>query len=727
MKKEILCTLGPASMSSRMIARLEDMGVHLFRINLSHTQVEKVDETIRFIQARTSVPICIDSEGAQIRTATFVQGKIDLPDHAVVRLVQELVAGDEEQFNLHPIDIIREFEVGDFLSIDFNAVLGQVIAREGDDVLVRIVNGGTVGSNKAITLDREIDMPPLTPKDEAAMRIGLRLGIRHFALSFANRGSDVDQLRTLVGPEAVIISKIECRGGLKNLRDIARKSDAILIDRGDLSRQIPIERIPDFQKKIIRQVKALGKKIYVATNFLESMLEAPIPTRAEVNDIYNTFVDGADGLVLAAETAIGRFPLESAQILVRVIGEFERISQGDDFGDVDHIDPISLLIEPHGGKLVHREAVAPEAEEMARLLHLMPGHAALLDCEQIALGTYSPLTGFMDERTLESVLADCRLPDGGPAWTLPIVLTVDKAALGQVGAGDRIVLADGDGVAHALLDVSQVYSPDLPRLCSALFGARSSDHPGGRRILEGRPQFVAGEITLLRRVRSPFRHFSLSPAQARLLFTHKGWSRVVGFHACDPAYQLHRYIQQQALERSFGDGLFINSATCPGREGEFLPEPIIKSYLLMLTSGAYPKGQVVLGGISTISRDRTPRETVFSAICMKNMGCSHFVIDDTLAAEGKGYSLRACQDLFESLGNIGITPIFFDRIGFDPALGEYCGRDQIGAIDPFTSDQVRESLRSGCRLPNWFVDDRVQEMLLSRIAAGEPVFYEARR
>ncbi len=714
MNKQILCTLGPASMSSRVITRLENLGVSLFRINLSHTPLDKVEDSIRFIQERTSVPICIDSEGAQIRTTTFAQGKVELPDHAIVRLTENPVIGDEKRFNLHPIQIIREFEIGDFLSIDFNAVLGQVIGREGRDVVIRIVNGGVVGSNKAITLDRDIEMSPLTAKDDAAVRIGVRLGIRHFALSFANRGSDVDQLRALVGSNSTIISKIECRAGLKNLDDIVRKSDAILIDRGDLSRQIPIERIPDYQKKIIRRSKALGRKVYVATNFLESMLEAPVPTRAEINDIYNTFIDGADGLVLAAETAIGKFPLESAKVLVRVIAEFEKVSSSDEFGNIDHLDPVSLLVEPHGGTLIHRKIGPIDAQEIGYLPQLKVGQATLLDCEQIATGAYSPLTGFMDAEALESVLAHNRLPSG-LAWTLPIVLPVAGEAAATFGRGDRIVLSDVDGTAHSVLEVEQIYAPDLARLCRVLFGTDSSKHPDARKILSGGDRFVAGNISLLKGVHLPFQHFCFTPAQARLLFAHKGWSRVVGFQARNPAFNTHRHVQRKALELSFGDGLFINSTIVPARDGEFLPDPIISSYLLMLASAAYPKGQVVLGGISAQTRHDTPREVVFSAICMKNMGCSHFVVD---------HQVEASQALFATLGDIGIAPIFFDSIGYNPGSGEYCTFKELGAVESLSDDQVRRFLRDNQRLPTWFADDCVQDMLLSRLAAGEPVFSE---
>jgi pyruvate kinase len=150
------------------------------------------------------------------------------------------------------------------------------------------------------------------------------MGVEHFALSFANRPEDVQEMRELIGPAATLISKIESRSGIANLEGIALLSDAILIDRGDLSRQVPLEQIPAQQKDIIGRVKAIGRPVFVATNLLESMVHSPVPTLAEINDIYNTLDDGADGLVLAAETAVGKFPVGCVVMVRRVIAEFER-------------------------------------------------------------------------------------------------------------------------------------------------------------------------------------------------------------------------------------------------------------------------------------------------------------------------------------------------------------------------------------------------------------------
>jgi pyruvate kinase len=236
MKKiEIFCTLGPSSLNERVVTRLEALGVDLFRLNLSHIRADEVGEMVEWLHARTRVPVCLDSEGAQIRTGHLVDSQVTLHQNSSVKVPYHPVPGDAHSFNLYPEGVIGAFEVGDYLSIDAS-VLVQVVGKADDGVVMRVLIGGRIGRNKAATLDRDIEMPPLTAKDVEAMRIGRELGIRHVALSFAHRPSDVDEIRALARPDAFVISKIECLSGLTHLEAIARRSDAVLIDRGDLSR-----------------------------------------------------------------------------------------------------------------------------------------------------------------------------------------------------------------------------------------------------------------------------------------------------------------------------------------------------------------------------------------------------------------------------------------------------------------------------------------------------------
>lgn len=176
---------------------------------------------IDFIRSRSAVPICLDTEGAQIRTGDMLNGEIAVRENSIVHAHTLRVPGDAFNFNLYPDDVIDKLEVGDFISIDFNSVLVQVISRDDAKVAMRVLHGGVIGQNKAVTVERDIALDTLTAKDIAALEYGRSVGIHHVALSFANRGSDVDQVRALVGDDTFLISKIECRNGLINLDEIS--------------------------------------------------------------------------------------------------------------------------------------------------------------------------------------------------------------------------------------------------------------------------------------------------------------------------------------------------------------------------------------------------------------------------------------------------------------------------------------------------------------------------
>ncbi len=720
---EILCTLGPASLNQRTIQRLEQSGTTLFRINLSHAKLDDLPRIVDTIRDATQIPICLDSEGAQIRTGEFVDGSINLRDNTVVRVHFRRVPADDKNLNFYPLEIAKLLKLGDFVSIDFNSALAQVIGRENDCVLMRVLQGGLVGQNKAITVERDIPMPPLTDKDEAALSLGRKMGLTHFALSFANRGEDVQYMRRIVGQDAFVFSKIESRSGLDNLEEIARGSDALLIDRGDLSRQVPIEMLPQTQKRIIQRAKAAGRLVYVATNLLESMVSLPNPTRAEVNDIYNTLADGADGLVLAAETAIGKYPIQCASMVSKIIHVFQREVIDNQEGDQFYpLDAVSLLVEPHGGRLVHREATPSDLNEISRLPHLAISEREIMDCEQFAYGTYSPLTGFMDREALESTLDTNRLP-GGEVWTLPILLQVNADDVTGFASGDRIALTNEQGTVHALLDISDIYRYDLESLASQMYGTTGRRHPGVAQLMKRDNSFLGGDVTLVEPLESSIRHYLLTPAQSRFIFTRLGWSQVVGFHSRNPVHRGHEFIQLEALERTGVDGIYINPVTGPKKRGDFLAEPILLSYQTLLEFGCYPQGKVVLGSFFTYSRYAGPREAVFTALCRKNMGCSHFIIGRDHTGVGDFYSQNANRELFDSLGDVGIQPVFFDTVGYNHETNRY-EVDQGQSLNMISGTKVRETLRANKHLPDWFMRDLVQEMLLAERKSGKPLFYE---
>ena len=302
---KILCTLGPASLRPDVIQALEQHGVDLFRVNLSHTPLEQVEPTIRLLQRETSVPVCLDTEGAQVRCGRMV-ADVMLRSGDPVYLTADDVLGTADVIALRPASVFISLVEGDLVSIDFDGALLRITRSMDTSADAVVVEVGQVKSNRAVTIQPSPALPPFTEKDLAAIAIGVRYGLRYFALSFTSSSDDVEQLRGMVAPGSYLIAKIESRAGVRNMDGIMRAADAVLIDRGDLSREVPIEHVPIYQKHIIRRANTWNKPVFVATNLLESMIRNRRPTVAEANDIMNTLLDGAHGLVLAAERSTTR-------------------------------------------------------------------------------------------------------------------------------------------------------------------------------------------------------------------------------------------------------------------------------------------------------------------------------------------------------------------------------------------------------------------------------------
>jgi pyruvate kinase len=724
---EILCTIGPASLNDYTLTRLAELGAKLFRINLSHTKLQDLPAVIRFIQRTTSVPICLDTEGAQIRTGDLLKSDVFLPENALIRVYGHslrTVPHDSLAINFYPQDFLEKIEVGDFLSIDFNSVLAQVVHKDPQGLTLRIITEGRVGKNKAVSiLNRTIVLPPLTEKDRRALSLGARMGIRYVALSFASRGTDIDELLSLSSKGAFVISKIESLVGLSHLEEIAAKSNALLIDRGDLSREIPIEVIPQVQKYIIQQGKKAGVKVYVATNLLESMVKSPTPTRAEVNDIFTTLMDGADGLVLAAETAIGAYPVHCAMMVSKMIGQFHGFAKDFSLKNLKKSDSF-LLVEPHGGTLVDRINENLDPLEAKKCTRLDVDQTALLNAEQIAIGTFSPLEGFMTKKEVDSVLRTYRLPNG-VVWPLPIVLPVPKGVHAGLKRGEIVSLAlAGTDDIYALLHIEDIYIYDLDKMAALAFGTNDPKHPGVQLLNKGGAYFLGGPIELLKRLPSPYKIYELTPREVRLIFENKNWSKVVGFHTRNVIHRAHEFIQMQALEKYHCDGLFVHPIVGPKKKEDYDAGIILESYQWMLEH-CYPKGKVLLAAFQNYSRYSGPREAIFTALCRKNFGCSHFIVGRDHTGVENYYRPDDAQRLFERLGkDLGLVPIFFKEQHYCEICESYVETCKHGSrhILKISGTEGRRILTSGKTPPAWFMRPAISKLILNKLKAGKEVF-----
>lgn len=331
--KKLLVTLGPTSLKPEVITEMTRWNPYVFRLNMSHVTLEQLPQHIKLIKNATDVPVCIDSEGAQIRTHQVRDGAIVLDEGAIVEFLSEPVAGTAAAFALTPFGVAGQLREDDIVRLDWHGVAVRIVKVDADKAIGKVEKGGGVASCKAVDVNRHIEMPAITEKDREAIRIGRKHGVKHYALSFANTPEDVREFRRLLGTDGVVISKLESENALRNRAEILCETDEALIDRGDLSRAFQIEKIPFLQMRMIATARALDTPIYVATNLLESMILNGAPTRAETNDIVSSILMGANGLVLAAESAVGRHPAQcvaTVRTLMRFCAKWTANSTIDD-------------------------------------------------------------------------------------------------------------------------------------------------------------------------------------------------------------------------------------------------------------------------------------------------------------------------------------------------------------------------------------------------------------
>ena len=313
---KIICTLGPSSLNKKFL-KFSNKKINLLRLNMSHLNLKNLEQSIRFIRKYSKIPICIDTEGAQIRTKIKREKFFELNQKVKISIKKGSI-------NLYPESIYKQIRVNDILNIGFSNLRLKVLKIK-NHIICKVLSSGKLENNKGVHLEnRKIKLEYLTKKDFDAIDIGKKYNINNYALSFTNSAEDINKFNKLLKNKNKIF-KIETSQAIKNFKSIIKKGSYFLIDRGDLSKDVKVENIPIVQRKLFKfKKKSINKKMYVATNLLESMLENSYPTRGETNDIYNSLEMGADGLVLAAETAIGKHPQDSVLFLSKMIKVFKK-------------------------------------------------------------------------------------------------------------------------------------------------------------------------------------------------------------------------------------------------------------------------------------------------------------------------------------------------------------------------------------------------------------------
>ena len=328
-KVKILATLGPAIRDAAHIRQLVEAGVNLFRLNFSHG--EHADHAQRYqwvreVERELNQPIGIlmDLQGPKLRVGRIKGGKVQLVNGQSLRLDLDATPGDASRVNLPHPEIIEALQPGMSLLLDDGRLRLKVTGKQADAVDTCVIAGGELSDRKGVNVPEAVlQLSPLTEKDRRDLAFGLQLGVDWVALSFVQRPEDIVEARELIQGKAFLMAKIEKPSAVQHLEEIARLCDAIMVARGDLGVEVPAENVPRIQKDIVRTCRQLGRPVVVATQMLESMRFSPAPTRAEVTDVANAVAEGADAVMLSAETASGDYPLETVQMMSKIIRQVE--------------------------------------------------------------------------------------------------------------------------------------------------------------------------------------------------------------------------------------------------------------------------------------------------------------------------------------------------------------------------------------------------------------------
>ncbi len=343
---KIVATLGPASRERATIEALFRAGADVFRLNFSHGAHEdhrERAELIRSIERELGRPIGIlmDLQGPKLRIGTFADGPITLVPDAPFRLdLQKEIPGDATRVALPHPEIFAALTEGTDLLLDDGRIRLRVERFSASHAETRVVTGGKLSERKGVNVPGVmLPISALTEKDRRDLAFGLELGVDWVALSFVQRAEDIEEIKAIVQGRAGIVAKLEKPAAIGHLEAIVAATDAVMVARGDLGVELPAEHVPSIQKRIVRSCRRHGKPVIVATQMLESMISAPVPTRAEASDVATAIYDGADAVMLSAESAAGQYPIEAVQMMERIITQTESDPHYREVTDAAHTPP----------------------------------------------------------------------------------------------------------------------------------------------------------------------------------------------------------------------------------------------------------------------------------------------------------------------------------------------------------------------------------------------------
>ncbi|MGH7975501.1 MAG: pyruvate kinase [Limisphaerales bacterium] len=462
-RTKIVSTLGPATDSAEMIGKLIDAGVNIFRLNMSHAPHDWVRRVVKDIRAAAAARknftgIMMDTQGPAIRTGD-ISSPLDLqPGQKFTLTVRGERDLEEHSVDVNYENFVNDINVGDIVLIDNGSIQMKVLAKNGNKVECEVLTEGKLGSRRHINLPGvKVSLPALTTKDIKDVKLGLELNVDFIALSFVREARDLMQLRELFEegkPQPLVIAKIEDQEAIKNLEAIVQEADGIMVARGDLGIEIPYEELPIVQRRIVKICLRVGRPVIVATHMLESMIESPMPTRAEVTDVSNAVFEEADAIMLSGETTVGKYPLKCIEVFDKIATRIERSgsAQFHDFAELTN--PRQKLV---------KSAVVMANELKAAAILVFTRHGGMAHYASWMRPRYSPVYAMCENEKTANEMALCwgvtpfvmEFDFINPQNTIEVALK-NLAEQGKLQPGTTAVIIGAISVGTEIVDAVQM-------------------------------------------------------------------------------------------------------------------------------------------------------------------------------------------------------------------------------------------------------------------------------
>jgi pyruvate kinase len=457
-RTKIIATIGPATWAPDMLEKLITAGMDIARINMSHATADQARETCQRVRDAAAkigrrVGVLMDLQGPAIRTGELSVALDLKPGQTIALTVRGEVSEEEHSVDVNYDDLVDDIKVGDVVLVDNGTIQLKVLEKKRNQLKCEVLTQGTLGSRRHINLPGvRVNLPALTDKDIQDVELGIEIGVDFIAMSFCREAEDVVKLKAILDYRRAhqkVIAKLEDQEGVRNLISIIDEADGVMVARGDLGIEVPYEELPIIQRRIVKSCIIRGKPVIVATHMLESMIENPSPTRAEITDVSNAVFEQADAIMLSGETSVGKYPVKCIEIMDRIAARIER-SGGANYAEMARMDSLGAKMVKSANVMAHE--VSAEALVVFTRGGNMARNAAWLRPMHTPLYAFTDNSKLLNQLTLNWGVRPYFLAfDNDPAKNFENAVAMLKKE-GRVKSGSNVVAVTEVNISGRLID-----------------------------------------------------------------------------------------------------------------------------------------------------------------------------------------------------------------------------------------------------------------------------------